>query len=91
MSKITLIAKVNEEREAYFGAIDVPDFMVKQFEPMDVCNDPLLRCFTGSVSDEQAITVIKARKETAEELAKYLADFIYKAMCENDTKNGYRS
>jgi hypothetical protein len=89
--KIEILVRVNSQCGTYAAAVDVPDYLVKSFAPVNTNDDPLF-----NLLDPTAITrkseeiVIKIRESAAEELSNMLTEHIMKAMEAEDTHNGYK-
>lgn len=89
--KLSLRVDVNGEYGSWSACKEIPELYRREFVCHATCDDPSLVYLTGeklmsSIADE---TVVKARKDAAEILARELADFIVAAMERGDTHNGY--
>ena len=73
-------------------AVDVPELVCQQFEPLKICDDPYIAMATGEfpMRGEAAKVVIKTREDAAKILAEQLAEMIVAQMRKNDTHNGYK-
>jgi hypothetical protein len=91
---MTLRLMVNVEGEfgSWDAGKDIEELYRREFEPLKTCDDPSMAYISGDnlAGSIEARTVIKARKDAAEILARELAEFIVAAMERNDTHNGYR-
>ena len=78
--------------ENYCAAIKIPDMYEQCFEPLKITDDPWMAMATGDklVRSKVAETVVRRRKDAAEDLAKQLKKYILEAMAVDDTYNGYR-
>jgi len=86
-----LILRVDVEGRYWSGgaAVEVPELVCQQFEPMKTCDDRVLAAITGEICKEEARVVIKARVDAAKILAGELTEMIMHEMKKNDTHNGY--
>ena len=69
------------------SCIEVPELYRECFEPVDICDEPIIAMVAGGVLPEQARIVIKAREDAAEILSKELTEMIVEEMKKNDTNN----
>lgn len=81
---------VEGQHGAWVVSRELPELVCQHFEPLRICDEPLLRYATNEVSCDQARVVVKAREDAAEVLAKELAILIVEEMGRCDTYNGYR-
>ena len=74
------------------AVVEVPELMREEFEPLRTCDDPVTARITGDVVAKTAAVkiAIKKRKDSAEILAKELAEMILNEMRKDDEHNGYR-
>lgn len=86
---VEVTVKLKGEYCSVASGFVLPELLQRAFEPIDVCDDPLTQMITGGISEECAQIVMKMRKDSAEIIAKELADHLVKQMSKHDTSNGY--
>ena len=74
-----------------WARVDIDPIMYKAFEPLRLCDDPLVRIATREIApnSEECQVVIKMRKDAAEYLSRQIADMILAEIVKHDTVNGY--
>jgi len=87
---IEITVRVNGRYISVGAGIKVPELYESCFEPMRVCDEPLMALVTGDILHDKAEIVMKTREDAAEILAKELSSFLVDAMKKNDTYNGYK-
>lgn len=74
------------------AAVDIPELMRKEFDPLKTCDDAIASLATGDMlgQSREAKIVIKTREDSAKILAERLTRMIVNEMKKNDEHNGYK-
>lgn len=70
-------------------AFDVDAFAAKQFEPYDLCSDPLTAMMAGGVLPSGSARINADRERLAKQISTALTEGILKAIKSRDLHNGY--
>ena len=89
--KLSLRVDVEGDYGSWYVGRDIPELYRREFEPLKTCDDPAMAYISGDnlAGNIEARTVMRARKDAADILARELSEFIVAAMERNDTHNGY--
>lgn len=71
------------------AAIKIDEPFIQQFQPIDICDDPLMAVVTGGLTQDQARVFMALRTTFATELSAKLTEHIVSIMKSKDTINGY--
>jgi len=87
--EMTITVNLRDEHTAVGVSIEIPPLLRYAFNPIDVCDDPLMASIVpGGVYVKDAERVLKLRGDAAELLSKNLTTLILGHMQKNDLKNG---
>lgn len=86
--KLSVIVRAQSQIETFGACIEVAEPFAKAFNSVDVCNDPVIRMATGSVSSSEYTELNKFREEAAKEISNALTRMLVKVMKERDTVGG---
>ena len=87
--ELTVSVAINGIHGHFSACVDVPEYLYKAFEPIDICDNECLFVGGNAVSDARAKVVMKVRGDAAKDLAARLAGILVDAMKAGDTRNGY--
>lgn len=87
--EVSLMVAVNGMHFRERVGMVIDELMLQAWEPVDKCDDPMLRYAVGGVCDQEMKMVMKVREDAAEKLSKSITALLIESMKQKDTTNGY--